>query len=406
MRKNNFLTKFKKVKVKDFISFFLFFIAIIPSIILKIQRKNLWLICESENEARDNGYWLFKYIKENHPEQDVAYAINKKSVDYKKVHNLGKTIQYGSLMHWIYYLAAKKNISTQKGGKPNAAVCYFLEVYEILKNDRVFLQHGITINNQPWLYYSETKINLFICGSKPEYDFIKSKFEYPSSCVKYLGFCRFDELHDYKRNIKRILIMPTWREWLTLESKKEKVIGSQYFQKWNALINDKKLEILVNQYDVEFIFYPHREMQKYLNYFKRKEENKKIIIADWKKWDIQELLKSSSLMITDYSSVFFDFVYMKKPVLFYQFDVNEFREKQYQEGYFNYENNPFGESISDIKYLIKKIEESICNKFKIDNKFSEEHKKTFPLYDKNNCERNYYSIKNNKIVLKKTNKRT
>ena len=26
--------------------------------------KNAWLICERGVEAQDNGYWMFKYIKE------------------------------------------------------------------------------------------------------------------------------------------------------------------------------------------------------------------------------------------------------------------------------------------------------------------------------------------------------
>ena len=43
-------------------------------------------------------------------------------------------------------------------------------------------------------------------------------------------------------------------------------------------------------------------------------------------------------MITDYSSVFFDFSYMRKPVIFYQFDEKKFRKAQYAEGYFSYKN--------------------------------------------------------------------
>ena len=93
----------------------------------------MWLVCEEYNEARDNGYWLYKYIRKAHPEQDVVYAINKESVDYEKIKNLGEVIQYGSIKHWAYYLAASINISSQKGGKPNAAVCYLLEVYGSFK---------------------------------------------------------------------------------------------------------------------------------------------------------------------------------------------------------------------------------------------------------------------------------
>lgn len=40
------------------------------------------------------------------------------------------------------YLTAKVNISSQKGGKPNYAVCYLLEVYGILRNSRVFYNMG------------------------------------------------------------------------------------------------------------------------------------------------------------------------------------------------------------------------------------------------------------------------
>ena len=33
-----------------------------------------------------------KYIRKAHPEQDVVYAINKESVDYEKIKNLGEEI--------------------------------------------------------------------------------------------------------------------------------------------------------------------------------------------------------------------------------------------------------------------------------------------------------------------------
>lgn len=44
------------------------------------------------------------------------------------------------------------------------------------------------------------------------------------------------------------------------------------------------------------------------------------------KYDVQQLLKESLLLITDYSSVFFDMMYMNKPVIFYQFDENQYRK--------------------------------------------------------------------------------
>lgn len=45
-------------------------------------------------------------------------------------------------------------------------------------------------------------------------------------------------------------------------------------------------------------------------------------------------------MITDYSSVAFDFAYMKKSLVYAQFDREAFFEGQtYDEGYFNYETD-------------------------------------------------------------------
>ena len=43
--------------------------------------KDIWLISERGTEAKDNGYWMFKYIRENHPEINVYYLIDK---NYKK----------------------------------------------------------------------------------------------------------------------------------------------------------------------------------------------------------------------------------------------------------------------------------------------------------------------------------
>ena len=156
--KQNFFAKLQFVKARDILHLLYFICALPISWGLRSFRNDIWLICEYEKEARDNGFYLFKYLRESHKELDLVYAIDKNCKDYEKVKDLGEVIQYGSLKHWVYYLAAKVNISSQKGGKPNAAVCYLLEVYGILKNVRVFLQHGVIMNDLPYLYYKRTKI--------------------------------------------------------------------------------------------------------------------------------------------------------------------------------------------------------------------------------------------------------
>jgi len=343
----NFWQKLQRVKINDVIHVIFFVLALPVAFVCRQFRKELWLICDNENEARDNGYWLFKYIVEKHPAQDVIYAINKKSPDYGRVKNLGKIVQYGSFMHWVYYLMADKNISSQKGGKPNAAICYVLEVYGIIKNTRIFLQHGIIKDDMPFLYYKNTKMRMFVTSTKRECEYISNTYGYPKGWVMELGLCRLDNLHDDHEVKRQILVMPTWRNWIgrpTTESYKHEDISeftnTDYFKYWNQLLSDSRLISILEEKNVELVFYPHRDMQKFLSYFSIHHE--KIKVASWPEYDVQQLLKESAVLITDYSSVAMDFAYMKKPLIYYQFDYEKFRTGHYPEGYFSYEVDGFG----------------------------------------------------------------
>ena len=70
------LEKLKMVKFGDLIHIFKFLFALLPAMFFRKKHKDLWLICDYEMEARDNPYWLFRYICKHHPEQEVVYAIN------------------------------------------------------------------------------------------------------------------------------------------------------------------------------------------------------------------------------------------------------------------------------------------------------------------------------------------
>ncbi|MDU4445383.1 CDP-glycerol glycerophosphotransferase family protein [Streptococcus mitis] len=400
----NFIEKLRLISIRDIISLiFIFPIAYVISLFFRRKNKNLILICESEKEARDNGYWLFKYIRKNHPEENVIYVIDLKSPDAHKVKELGECIQYWSFKHWVYYLSAGVNVSTQKAGNPNAAVFNFMEVYLGLKTNKVFLQHGITVSDAKWLYYENTKMRGFICGAEQEYEEIKEKFGYPSGYVQYLGFPRFDNLHNTIEKNNQILVMPTWREWLNLNTKARTNFNegstfteSEYFKKWNEFLLNKDLKAFLEVNDLTLIFYPHRNMQNNLQEFKTSSDN--IILADWKKYDIQELLKESAFLITDYSSVFMDFAYMRKPVLFYQFDYKKFREGQYEEGYYDYKDG-FGKSIDTLDELISDIQKQFNNKWILEDRYKEKIEKFFRIYDNQNSKRVYSFIK--EIIGKK-----
>lgn len=394
----NLLQKLQRVKIKDILNIFLFLFALPVAWVYRKFRKDLWLICDNENEARDNGYYFFKYMREQHSEQDVMYAINKKSPDYDRVKNLGNVVQYGSFRHWIYYLTATKNISSQKEGKPNAAVCYVLEVYGILRNTRVFLQHGITKDDMEFLYYKHTKMRLFVCAVEDEYRYVKEKFGYPEGWVQKLGFCRFDSLIDKSEGKRQILVMPTWRNWIGTPTAKsyryeniDDFTETMYYKCWSEFLQNEHLWEILEKEHITLIFYPHRQMQRYLGYFKLDHPN--IVVARWPEYDVQELLKTSNMLITDYSSIAMDFAYMQKPLIYYQFDYEMFRRGHYAEGYFDYRRDGFGDVCVNLEEVLKKLDEVVTKgNFSSDEIYCMREKKFFRGCDEKNCERTYQAV--------------
>lgn len=357
----------------------------------KKNYNDIWLIGERPKEARDNGYHLFKYIKENQKGNRAYYLIDKNSDDFKKIKKYNDIIQFGSFKHYIYYFLATKQINTHGSGygcMPDMWACRLLECIFKRKSKNVFLQHGVTKDFMPTLTKQKAKIDMFVCGAKPEYEFIKNTFGYDKSEVKYLGFARFDNLHNFKAK-KQILYMPTWRTWLA-DMSRDEFKSTKYYENIQSFINNNKLKDILEKYNLKLIVCLHPITQKYCDLLNTTSNN--ILVASTQKYDIQDLLKESSLCITDYSSVAFDFAYMEKPVLYYQFDYNEYRSRHFQEGYFSYINDGFGTVVEKENELISEIEKNIKNDFIINNEMKKRISKFFILKDDKNCKRIYDEI--------------
>lgn len=354
-----------------------------------IKDKDIVLIGERKNEAKDNGYWLFKYIRENYPKEKLYYIIDKQSDDIEKIKPLGNIIYMDTFKHYLYYIASKKLICAHQGScTPQSPWFWKLRDIGILKKKRVYIKHGIIKEKINTHMYSNTNFEKIICGAKPEYDFVKKELGYPNNSVKYLGLCRFDQLHNFKVK-KQILVMPTWRQWIpnsTWGGKEEDFLKSDYYNKYNELLNSKFLNEYLTDNDMKLIFYPHYETQPFLKFFKI--NNSRIILATNKNYDVQQLLKESSILITDYSSIAFDFAYMKKPIIYYQFDKDLYYEKHYSKGYFEYERDGFGPVIQNINQLKQAFEEIDNNK----NIYLERVDNFFTIHDDKNCERHYREI--------------
>ena len=123
-------------------------------------------------------------------------------------------------------------------------------------------------------------------------------------------------------------------------------------------------------------------------------ESDRIKIAAFKDYDVQTLLIESKLLVTDYSSVFFDFGYMDKPVIYYQFDKDRYIKEHYDftQGYFSYEDNGFGDVVYGEDELYASIERVVNEDLMLDAKYKDRVDTFFPLKDQHNCDRIYQRI--------------
>ena len=51
--------------------------------------RGIWLVGERGTDARDNGYWFYRYLRTQHPELRAYYVITADSPDAAKITALG-----------------------------------------------------------------------------------------------------------------------------------------------------------------------------------------------------------------------------------------------------------------------------------------------------------------------------
>ncbi len=384
-------------------------VSFLPGKILKLFRRNIWVVSEYEMMARDNGYCFFKYMRERHPEVDCYYPINKTSPDYVKIEKLGNQVDYASMKHYCLFWAAKVYCgSGSVQGFPYPRICEKIVLHNLHGFKYVFLNHGITRGYSYIVNADSTNYDLLCTCSEVDKDIIINENNQTDDIVKVTGYARHDNLDNKELDKKLIVIMPTWRGWLSYrnarnEEEKESIIQSfkesNYFTQYSSLLNNPEFIKLLEDNDLKVIFYLHQYAQVYSNFFTSSSEC--IEIGKYDKYDVQSLLKSAVLLVTDYSSVCYDYAYMYKPVLYYQFDLEEFESKQYAAGKsFSYDNDGLGDVSYTEESIINSIKTTLANRFEMSGKYRTRVDKYFKYHDNCNCERIYSAI--NSIMAKRS----
>lgn len=370
------------------------------------RRKPVWLISDRIQIAKDNGQAFFEYLmKQKKLPVKPYFVISKDSKDYSIFKNKYKNriVAHNTFRHKMLHLASSMIISAQAD---NYVTNIFGDgkyyIGDLYTFKYVFLQHGITKDDlSPWLNVNSKTIDMFVTASTYEYEsFISGDYRYnfPSNWIKLTGFARFDKLKDNNINKeKTILIMPTWRKDLvSLLDKKTgdrvydyKFKETEYFKFYNGLINNDKLIKYIAEKGYKIRFIPHVNMFQQVKDFKT---NPYVEIVNTSV-DYTLEFQKNSLLITDYSSVFFDFCYLDKPVIYSQFDLDTFFKGQvYDKGYFSYEKHGFGPICTNIEDTVDSIIMSIENNCQLEQKYKERVDNFYKYRDSNNCKRIYEEI--------------
>ncbi|WP_189861584.1 bifunctional glycosyltransferase/CDP-glycerol:glycerophosphate glycerophosphotransferase [Streptomyces poonensis] len=366
-----------------------------------LSRRDIWIVGERQDTAQDNGHHFFRYMRENHPKRNAYYVITRDSADREKIAGLGNVIDLGSLKHKLYLLNATRLISPYDLeaylAPPGVSkVDYLRRFGDLLRYRRVFLQHGVTYNDvSQSAHRQSTSVDLFVAVSEHEADYIASEMGYSRDEVQALGFPRFDKLQPVEAE-PTVLLMPTWRRDIVVpsynRSRRPKVqfAASEYFRFFSRLLENERLRDALSRSGVRLEFFPHYEIRPYLSHFRV--DHPSISVADPKKRGVQQAMKECSLLVTDYSSVFFDVAYMGKPVVYVPFDEDDFYGRHYRRGYFDLTDDGFGPVCRTVEDAVDEIIAAIDRKFRVESPYSDRVDEFFARRDMANCARVFEAV--------------
>ena len=358
-----------------------------------LGQKHYWVLHERGDDAQDNAWHLLKYLRREHPEINARYAIRTASLDYSS--NLADykdvVVEYNSFRYYMILFNADVIATTHIQAylyPHNITMQLKGSVFDV-KAKKIFLQHGVTRHKIKVLAYPGLDVDCFICGAKIEHELMMSEgMNYPPEIARYTGLARYDNLwNNVEKN--QILIMPTWRIKYSTFSSAE-FLQTDFFKFYQTLLTNSRLLKALKEFNFDVVFYNHYEFQKFNSCFNSL-ESENVHLMKFGTMRVQELLKQSKILITDYSSIYYDFLFMGKPIVFVAQNEEEYETTQYGKRYDGL--------LSDFGYDIYNVEEALDTIIRIlesgcqfEDKFKNQQEKVFPMRDNKNCERIYEAI--------------
>ncbi len=364
------------------------------------KNRRIILTFDKLYKAGDNGEYFWKYANSVDDGVETYYIVSDTSLDYKRLKEYDKkhTVVHNSLKCRLLALnmeaiAATHTLVMQYCGFPKYLHAHFLDLWDAKV---ICIQHGLTVQ-QLAQYQRRTYDNttLYCLASKYEkQNLMHPVYGYEESMLKLNGLARYDGLKNNDKKV--ILITPTWRRNVVAQgiAYKKKPYNelfkhTEYFRLYNELIHDEKLIKTAKKHGYDITYLLHPAMSPQLEDFDQSGYVK--VIAASGDMNYEEVLTQSSLMVTDYSGVQFDFAYMRKPIVYYHPDT---LPPHYEAGGIDYPTQGFGPICTNHTTLVDTVCSFIENSCKAQQEYKDRADDFFEFDDYNNCKRIYEEILN------------
>ncbi|ENT8679845.1 CDP-glycerol glycerophosphotransferase family protein [Escherichia albertii] len=198
-------------------------------------------------------------------------------------------------------------------------------IHHYLSGLKVNVNHGFEgLKKLPVDYYTKIDADIHCASSMREKNIKILKCGAAKEKVFVTGYPRFDRITSYQNSgVKKILFFPTWRSWLENLSNEE-LSNSTYVKSICNFLCNERLKKYLSENNI-FMYYKLHHKICHLNLNLSLCDN---IILLKNNDDLTQYIRESDLLITDYSSVVWDFLYNNRKVIFYIFDIEEYILKQ------------------------------------------------------------------------------
>ena len=362
-------------------------------------RRYIWVTYDQLFKGGDNGEYFFRYVADHADDDKVLpyYIINRSAPEYPGLKKkYGRNIlEFQSMRCKLMALHADLIFATRVGVYQSFGISGKFEklVGDLCNAHIICLQHGLTIQRIAQYQnrlFDNTQAYFLVSPLEKE-NIMHEAYGYSEGMLYETGAPRYDGL--VSKDARQILIAPTWRRSVTagtntrgsMHEYSQNFKSTEYYRIYNRLINDKRLMEEAEKTGYSLIYVIHPILSPQINDFECKSH---VRIVPGSEVNYEQILSESSLMITDYSGIQFDFAYMRKPVVYYHPDS---LPPQYDSSVYDYPSKGLGPVCRNHDDLIETILNYMKNNCKIDQAYKQRIDSFFYFNDRNNCKRAYDS---------------